>query len=115
MIMLSLLPEPVHRPSSLVHPLPNGERSDSSVATNLPVHDMDSFALPEVVDLYVDLLKRLLEDPKNDELREVDIKMEFDPRAFGKAAQNVFRNCSAYPNDITSLHRACRGVAELYQ
>ena len=40
------------------------------MATNLPVHDMDSFALPEEVDLYVGLLKRLLEDPENDELRE---------------------------------------------
>ena len=79
--------------SSLVHPPPSGKRSNSpagEIATNLPVQDMDSLVPPEVVDLYVDILKRLLEDPENDELlREVELKMEFDPRAFGKAAQEV--------------------------
>ena len=51
---------------------------------------MDSLVPPEVVDLYIDILKRLLEDPENDELlRDVELKMEFDPRAFGKAAQAV--------------------------
>lgn len=51
---------------------------------------MDSLVPPEIVDLYVDILKRLVDDPENDELlRQVELKMEFDPRAFGKAAQKV--------------------------
>jgi L-gulono-1,4-lactone dehydrogenase len=51
---------------------------------------MDPLVPPDVVDLYVETLKRLLEDPENDELlRHVQLKMEFDPRAFGKAAQKV--------------------------
>lgn len=51
---------------------------------------MDSLVPPEIVDLYVDILKRLVDDPENDELlRQVELKMEFDPRAFGKAAQRV--------------------------
>jgi hypothetical protein len=51
---------------------------------------MDPLVPPEVVDLYVDILKRLLKDPENDELlREVELKMEFDPRAFGHATKKV--------------------------